>query len=232
MEGMGEMMKGMGGTPPKALYPALMDLPDLLPEKRDEVLRAAHERMKSGADLMAVGLDELVKAAPTNDFAVMQAATAKLREGVARFDSGLAANRAISEGKDPRALAMQWFKGEMNLRATALRMEASGPLGLTWSHLIVMALLVAFAAVMIAMYFFKMRRAAALFGRLETDSGRPPPGSAPPLAGVPGLSAPGSSPAGKVPTGAPATATPAAPTTSPADSAAKPALSGDTKDAG
>lgn len=190
MEGMGEMMKNMGAPPPKALYPSLMDLPDLPLEKRDEVLRAAHERMKSGADLMGEGLDQLVKVASTSDYAAMQAATAMLREGVARFDSGLAANRAIAEGKDPRALATQWFKEQMNLRTTALGVEASGPLGLTWSHLFIMLLLVGFAAVMIAMYFFKMRRAAALFGRIEGDRGSPPPGSAPPLTGTPGPSAP------------------------------------------
>ncbi|MBX3316658.1 MAG: 2Fe-2S iron-sulfur cluster binding domain-containing protein [Phycisphaeraceae bacterium] len=199
MEGMGEMMKGMGGTPTKALYPSLMDLPDLPPEKRDEVQRAAHERMQSGTDLMAEAFDQLVKAAPTNDYAAMQEATAKLREGVARFDSGLAAHRAIAEGKDPRALAVQWFKGQMNLPGPPFHAEARGLWGLSWEHLILMALLIAFAAVMIAMYFFKMRRAAALFGRLESGSGRPPPGAAPPLAGTPGPSTPGPPPGGKSP---------------------------------
>lgn len=241
MEGMGEMMKGMHTPPPKALYPSLMELPDLPPEKRDEVLRAAHERMKSGADLMAQALDQLVKAAPTDDYAAMQAATALLREGVARFDSGIAANRAIAEGKDPRALAMQWFKGEMNLRPTTLGAEPSGPLGLTWSHLFIMVLLVAFAAVMIAMYFFKMRRAAALFGRLESTSGRPPPGSAPPLVGAPGPSSPGDSPAGKAPpaAGAKAAASPSRATdappalaTSPGVPPTVPVLKGDATSAG
>lgn len=199
MEGMGEMMKGMGGTPPKALYPSLMDLPDLPPEKREEVQRAAHERMKSGTDLMAEAFDQLVKAAPTNDFAAMQEATAKLREGVARFDSGLAAHRAIAEGKDPRALAVQWFKGQMNLPGPPSHAEARGLWGLSWEHLILMAILIAFAAVMIAMYLFKMRRAAALFGRLDSGSGKPPPGAAPPLAGTPGPSTPGPPPGGKTP---------------------------------
>src|SRR4051794_27348554 len=37
MRGMGEMMRGMGAAPPKELYPSLMDLPDLPPEKRAEV---------------------------------------------------------------------------------------------------------------------------------------------------------------------------------------------------
>ncbi|MDP1662774.1 MAG: 2Fe-2S iron-sulfur cluster-binding protein [Phycisphaerales bacterium] len=208
MEGMGEMMKNMGAPPPQALYPSLMHLPDLPPEKRDEVQRAAHERMKSGTDLMAEAFDQLVKAAPTNDYAAMQAATAKLREGVARFDSGLAAHRAIAEGKDPRALAMRWFKGQMNLPGPPSHAEARGLLGLSWEHLTLMVLLVAFAVVMIGMYCFKMRRAAALFGRLESGSGRPPPGAAPPLAGGPGPSTPGPPPGGKTP---PADTTPPPP---------------------
>ncbi|MBY0309035.1 MAG: 2Fe-2S iron-sulfur cluster binding domain-containing protein, partial [Phycisphaerales bacterium] len=233
MEGMGEMMKNMGAPAPKALYPSLMDLPNLPPEKREEVQRAAHERMKSGTELMAEGFDQLVKAAPTNDFAAMQAATAMLREGVARFDSGLAAHRAIAEGKDPRALAMQWFKGEMNLSGPLPHAGARALWGMSWEHLILMVLLLAFAAVMIAMYFFKMRRAAALFGRLESDSGKPPPGAAPPLAGSPGPPTPGLPPGSKTPapesrSSPPATASkPASPVAPPpaGDNAAPPAAS-------
>jgi len=40
------------------------------------------------------------------------------------------------------------------------------------------------------MYFVKMRREAALFGRIEVDKGPPPPGSAPPLTGSAGSAAP------------------------------------------
>lgn len=214
MEGMGEMMEGMGGAPPKALYPSLMDFPDLSPEKRDEVLRAAHERMVSGADLMGEALDQLARATPTSDYAAMQSAIAMLREGVARFDSGLAANRAIAEGKDPRHVAMQWFRGEMNLRTAPITTERSGLLDLSASHLLVMGLLVAFAAVMISMYFFKMRRAAALFGRIEAGKGPPPPGSAPPLTGAPGPSVRNAPPGSKTPPAgernAPGGATPSA----------------------
>lgn len=166
MEGMGEMMKNMGVPPPKQLYPSLMDLPDLPPEKRAEVQRAAHERMTSGTNLLAQGLDQLVKAAPTTDYAAMQEAIAKLREGLARFDSGLAAHRAIAEGKDPRALAMQWFKGQLNLPGPPAAHAEHGLWGLSWEHLIAMAILIAFAAAMIAMYFFKMRRAAGLLRQL------------------------------------------------------------------
>src|SRR6516165_948881 len=43
--GMGNMTQGMGAAPPKEIYPSLMDLPTLPPEKRADVQRAASERM-------------------------------------------------------------------------------------------------------------------------------------------------------------------------------------------
>jgi hypothetical protein len=112
----------------------------------------------------------------------MQAGTASLREGLARFESGLAARRALAEGKAPRNVALTWFKRDMNL----LPLPGTEPrtiLGVTPFHLFTMVLLVAFALSMVAMYFLKMRRAAALFGRIEASKGAPPPGAAPELAG-------------------------------------------------
>ena len=59
MEGMGEMMKGMGTPPPKQLYPSLMSLPELSPEQRKQVEQQAAERMHAGTALMAQALDTL-----------------------------------------------------------------------------------------------------------------------------------------------------------------------------
>ncbi len=188
MQGMGEMMRNMGAAPPKELYPSLMDLPDLPPEKRTEVQRAAYERMQSGTTLMIEGLDQLLRAASTDDYTAMQDAIAKLREGLARFDSGLAAHRALAEGRDARQLALQWFKSQMRLPAPPAPAEMPGPWGLSWSHLLVMALLTVFAVIMIAMYFFKMRRAAHLLQRLTNPPALAPPpveASAPTAAAVP-----------------------------------------------
>lgn len=168
MQGMGQMMEGMHGPPPNQLYPTLINLPDLPPERREEVQRAAHERMESGTRLMAEGLDLLVRSAPGSDYAAMQDAVAKLREGLARFDSGLAAHRALAEGNDPRALAAQWFKSQMNLPGPPPPAATHGLWGFSWAHLAAMALLIAFAVAMIAMYFLKMRRAAALLRQLAT----------------------------------------------------------------
>jgi len=182
--GMGGMMEKMGAPKPKDLYPTLMNLPTLTPEKKAEVLEQAGERVDTGLVLMGEGLDSLSKAAATENHLVMQEAVAKVREGLTRLDSGLAARRAIAEGKAPRNVALQWFKREMNLLPPGA--EASDqPMGGSVFHLFTMALLVAFAFAMLLLYFFKMRRAAALFARVEPDNASPPPGSIPPLAGKP-----------------------------------------------
>jgi len=184
MEGMEKMMEGMGKAPPKELYPTLMSLPELTLEQREQVRSQADERMRSGVALMSEGLDRLGAATENENYAAMQEATAQVREAVAQFESGLAARRALAEGKPPRQVALQWFKGEMNLQPPQGVERRGGLSGATLLHLFTMVLLIAFALAMLALYFFKMRRAAALFERLETDSGSPPPGSAPPLAGT------------------------------------------------
>jgi len=181
MEGMGKMMEGMGKPPPKELYPTLMSFPDLTTEQREQVLGQANERMSTGVAHLSKSLDRLSEAAENEDYAAMQEASAQVREAFAQFESGLAAKRALAEGKPPRQVALQWFKSEMNLQPPHGVEARGGIFGVSLFHLFAMILLIAFAVAMLAMYFFKMRRAAALFERIETDSGSPPPGSAPPL---------------------------------------------------
>ena len=181
---MSEMLKKMAAPPPKEVYPTLMTLPDLSPEKRAEVARQGGERMKAGTAHLSQAVDRLSEAMLNDDYEAMQQATAQMREGLTQFESGLAARRVLAEGKLPHQVAQQWFKGEMNLEPPQ-GVEARGNLfGITPFHLFTMVLLIAFSLAMVLMYFFKMRRAAALFERIESDSGPPPPGSAPPLAGT------------------------------------------------
>ena len=183
MEGMGEMMKGMmGGPKTKELYPALMALPELSPEQRTQVEAQAGERMHSGTVLMGQALDTLNGGSQSGNYAAMHEAMQSLREGAAQLESGIAARRALAEGLAPRSVALAWFKQEMNLSPGASPAVHQGSIVAIF-HLFTMVLLVAFALAMVAMYFFKMRRAAALFGRIEADKGSPPPGSAPELAG-------------------------------------------------
>jgi len=208
MEGMGEMMKNMGKPPPKELYPSLMALPELTPEQRKQVEAQAAERMHAGTMLMGQALDSLNAGTQSGDYAAMHEAMTRLREGAAQLESGIAARRALAEGRAPRAVALAWFKQEMNL-SLATAPAAHQRIGVL--HIFTMVLLVAFALAMVALYFFKMRRAAALFGRIEADKGSPPPGSAPPLAG-------GKPPDGKRP---PSGDKPAAPADKPAAGADK-----------
>lgn len=198
MEGMMDgMMKKMGVPPPKDIYPSLIGLPELTTEQREQLSSQAQERMRSGVALLSVGLDRLAKATEAEDYAAMQEATGQVREALARFESGVAAQRALGEGKPPRQVAMQWFKSEMSLQPPQ-GVEIRGSYGLSILHYFTMALLIAFAVAMLAMYYFKMRRAAALFGRLDADAKSPPPGSAPPPKEGGGPSPP---PGGKDPPG-------------------------------
>jgi hypothetical protein len=182
MGDMGEMMKGMGVPPPKDLYPSLMAVPELSPELRKQVEAQSGERMHAGTVLMSQALDTLNAGTQSGDYAAMHEATTRMREGIAQLESGIAARRALAEGRAPREVALAWFKQEMNLSLGTAPAAQQGS-GITVFHLFTMVLLVAFAFAMVAMYFFKMRRAAALFGRIEADKGSPPPGSAPELAG-------------------------------------------------
>ena len=154
---------------PKELYPRLMDLPELPMEERAQIEHQAHRRMMDGTKLLSAGLDELAIAAATDDFPTMQAATAKMREGLAQFESGLAAHRAIREGKAPRSVALQWFKREMNLLPLASSQSDFRLWGMDVFHTVTMTVLVIFAVVMIWIYFFKMRRATALLQRLAAE---------------------------------------------------------------
>lgn len=177
MGGMMDMMKGMGGGAKKdeALYPSLMAMPELTPEKRREIEAEGNQRMTAGAAKLGAGLDMLGPALAASDFKAMQAATAQMRQGVAEFESGVASWRALAEGQPPRDVALGWFRTEMSLAQPA---AASGAAGSSWLHWSIMALLIGFAVVMIWMYFHKMKRAAALLKTLTGD--KPPAADAKP----------------------------------------------------
>ncbi len=168
--GMGGMMEKMGAPKDKELYPELMHLPDLPPEKRAEVLLKAEQRMSEGTRLIAAGVGELADATTAEDLAAMQRATSRLQEGLAQLESGLAARRALEEGSEPRNVALQWFRKEMNLTGGGFTEQRHGFFGLSSFHLVSMAILVVFAILMLWMYFFKMRRASQLLSQLAAEA--------------------------------------------------------------
>ena len=166
---MGGMKNRMGAQEPEELYPSLMALPEISSKQRSNLKQQAHERLLDGTALMSEGLGQLLNAAKRDDFAAMQDATARLREGITRFETGLATWRAIEEGVPPRNEALQWFKREMNLLSPYIGEQRHGVLGMSWFHFFMMLILTAFFIVMVWMYFFKMRRTAALLGKLAAE---------------------------------------------------------------
>lgn len=178
MDKMGGMMEKMGAPKERELYPDLMRLPDLPMEKRAEIQNEAHQRMRDGIRRITEGMAKLADAAPADDFRAMQVATEQVKLGLADFDSGLAAHRALAEGSAPRNVALQWFRKEMNLVGAGgpdTGNHGGGILGMSALHFVSMVALIAFAAAMLAMYFFKMRRATRLIEELAARTPEPAP---------------------------------------------------------
>jgi ferredoxin-NADP reductase len=221
MAEIGDMMKGMGKTPPMALYPTLMQMPDLVPEKRDQIRQASDAWISEGNALMASGLAKLSDAMQSRnqDLDVKRAATEEIRQGQRRLESGFAAQRALAQNEDPRTMALQWFNQNMRLTPIAQAGQLPNSGGLTWFHSLIMVMLVAFAITMIWLYFQKMKRANALVEKLagQPDDTIPPPGGAKPQAPPPAGLSPApkpASPSGEAKT-EPAVATSPAPVAKP-----------------
>jgi len=183
---------GAAKTP---IYPSLMTLPALTAEKRAEIEALASQQISEGEERLVAGSESLKRAKQTGDNVAMQQSVGMMREGLDELGAGIAARRVLSEGKAPRNLALDWFKREMNLASPIAAEEPRALLGVTPFHLLTMAVLVTFALAMVAMYFFKMRRAAALFGRLGPDTNPPPSGgsatpAAPTSSAAPAVSTP------------------------------------------
>ncbi len=241
--GMGEMMGKMmapasppggcmggncgAGAGKAPIYPSLMTLPALTREKRAEIEALASQQISDGMGRLTTGVEALSQATQTGDDAAMQQAVGMMREALDGLGAGIAARRVLSEGKAPRNLALEWFKREMNLASPLQAEEPRTLFGVTPFHLFTMLLLTTFGLAMVAMYFFKMRRAAALFGRIGSDSGGSPPGASTPLAGAPDPSSPAGPPASKAPPPGGRRPNSAAPTpsSSPAPQADKPLAS-------
>lgn len=172
--GMGGMMDAMHRPPAREPFPEMMNTPVLDAAGRQRLRAAGDERLRDGTAILSDGLERLASAAEVEDWAGVQAALARIREGTARMESGVAARRVADGQAEPPAVATDWLKREMNLAPppdspTARR----GPFGLSWFHFLVMVALVAFAAAMVGMYYRKMHRAADLLQAL-TGTTAPP----------------------------------------------------------
>ena len=184
---MSGMMEGMmGGRPPKQLYPSLMDVPSLSPETRARMEQHARARVEVGTAVAAQGRAELEQAVAAGDPKAIEAAAERIRDGTVQLESGAATLRALREGREPKDIALTWFKGQLGLpQAAASQPHAvaaqDGLFGWAWAHIVAVTTLAAFALAMIAMYAARMRRAHALVDRLTSAKPVPRTSAAPPV---------------------------------------------------
>ena len=164
---MEQMMERMGVPPPRDLYPALMAMDEVTEENRAAALELAHERMQAGTAMMAAAFAALREATERNDLAAQDEATQQIHQGMSRYQAGVSAHRLLQEGQAPQAVAMQWFKSEMNLLPRELPQDRAFLFGMSTFHTGIMAILLAFAVFTSWMYGFKMRRAATLLTDLS-----------------------------------------------------------------
>lgn len=167
---MDKMMEKMGAPKPLDLYPSLMRLDTMDQEQKTLVSRQASDRMMQGTNMMLSGFRALQEAADVGNYDNMQQAIWIVDEGLARYDSGLAAQRVIEEGQAPQRVALKWFKGQMNLLPSLQEKPSTTFWGMSGLHSGVMFILLFFSVSMIWMYFYKMRRAARLLSDLTQAS--------------------------------------------------------------
>jgi hypothetical protein len=188
MGGMGEMMGEMMGRPTKQFYPTLMDMPTLTPEARQFIEREAQQRLGTGVQSITTGETELHHAMAERDPVAMQKAAAGVREGLLQAESGAAVLRALTEGQEPRQIALTWFKGQLSLPVAGQSPASPGPLGLSWYHLTAMVFLGIFVVGTLVIHVARMHRISGLVARLANRAAEPiPSGSTPPplTSGVP-----------------------------------------------
>lgn len=169
---MDEMMEKMGAPKPRDLYPTLMRLDPMDTEQTAMVSQQASERMVQGTQMMLDGFNALQQASQSTAYDKMQAAIMVIDEGLARYDSGLAAHRAVAEGQAPQRVALKWFKGQMNLLPSPVAEKRTILWGMSGLHTGVMVVLILFSITLFSMYFYKMRRAASLMRELSQTNNR------------------------------------------------------------
>ena len=96
-----DMLQRMGTYTPRELYPSLMQLPDFSPEERPEIKRPSRQRTEDGLQIFTESRAVLTAAMENNDLSRMEQAASDMRAGVAQYESGLAALRALKDGAYP-----------------------------------------------------------------------------------------------------------------------------------
>ena len=112
--------------------------------------------MEDGLQILTTSRAALAAATANNDLSRMGQAAADMRAGVAQYESGLAAFRALEDSESPGEFALSWFKREMNLDSSAQTKPDAVGFGMTLFHATLCLFLLLFASAIVWMYVLRM----------------------------------------------------------------------------
>ena len=160
------MERMMGVASKKPIMSRLLDVERLSDVDRNTLSAESARQMDDGMGLLLQAGRELEQAQTKGDPAAVERALARQREGAASWETGRAAQQALT-GSAPaaRAAAMRWFKAQMNLDVPP-PLPTGLPWGLSWTHVLAMAALALFAAGALVLYVYRMHHALGLLARL------------------------------------------------------------------
>lgn len=157
---------------PGTTLPRLLSGQRLSQEDHRELEAQAEENLVGGRARIVDGLRRLADAG--DDAQVLEASLAEVYQGAREVSKGLALRRAMSSPETSEGRALKWIRQDLNLRPSTVALPPARGLGLF--HAALMVVLLTFAAAMLWMYFFKMRRAAALLQSLDSAASARAPG--------------------------------------------------------
>jgi ferredoxin-NADP reductase len=199
---MDDMMEGEHGAPRASpLYSRLITLPPLDNPGRHQLEEEAQSRIHQGLRLVDQASAAAARAASPRE---LQQANEQMREGLEIYESGSALRAALQDKGAPEAVALNWFRNQLNLPAAASHSEEDGVLlGLSPAHLLLMTILVLVSAGLLILQLLRLQRVRELVGSGGTGTARAAVPSAPAIGGgavAPALPSP--SPAPPAPSGA------------------------------
>lgn len=165
-----DCMMGCMGIPTKALYPSLIEMPELPAVRRTELLAEQRKQMVESARRLSRDVDGLLPQ-DRHDHQTMLDAATQLRRALTEYSAAVANHAALSGGTPPYDIALTWFRREMSLGAAAsgpTAPSASAP-RLGTSHLLAMLFLVASSTTALVLHIARRRRTVAILAHLRAD---------------------------------------------------------------
>lgn len=164
MAGMMDEMMGNGerrGPRPNQIFARLAALPPLDAATRHQLDDEADSRIHQALTLVDQASAAAERAASPDE---MQQASQRLREGLDLYQSGVATRTVALGQANGQSVALDWFRDQLNLPASAHDGDGGPFYGLSPAHLFLMTLLIVVSAGLLALQLLRLRRVRELVG--------------------------------------------------------------------